>query len=86
VELLIWQRMYSTKLRFAAGKPWSRTEYLTPVARARRTAVAVAAALLGTAVGCTSSAASRATFGMQIPGIDNRQLALNIMHWLSRLI
>jgi len=25
-------------------------------------------------------------FGMQVPGIDNRQLALNIMHWLSRLI
>lgn len=25
-------------------------------------------------------------FGMQMPGIDNRQLALNIMHWLSRLI
>ncbi len=25
-------------------------------------------------------------FGMNRPGIDNRQLALNIMHWLSRLI
>ena len=25
-------------------------------------------------------------FGMQVPGTDNRQLALNIMHWLSRLI
>ncbi len=25
-------------------------------------------------------------FGMNIPGIDNRQLALNIMHWLSGLI
>jgi len=25
-------------------------------------------------------------FGMNKPGIDNRQLALNIMHWLSRLI
>jgi hypothetical protein len=24
-------------------------------------------------------------FGMNVPGIDNRQLALNIMHWLSRL-
>jgi hypothetical protein len=25
-------------------------------------------------------------FGMNRPGIDNRQLTLNIMHWLSRLI
>jgi len=25
-------------------------------------------------------------FGMNVPGIDNRQLALNIMHWLSRLL
>ena len=25
-------------------------------------------------------------FGMNRPGIDNRQLALNLMHWLSRLI
>jgi hypothetical protein len=25
-------------------------------------------------------------FGMNVPGIDNRQLALNIMHWLSNLI
>src|SRR5262249_29880975 len=24
--------------------------------------------------------------GMNAPGIDNRQLALNIMHWLSRLL
>jgi hypothetical protein len=25
-------------------------------------------------------------FGMNVPGTDNRQLALNIMHWLSRLL
>ena len=24
--------------------------------------------------------------GMNVPGYDNRQLALNILHWLSRLI
>jgi hypothetical protein len=23
--------------------------------------------------------------GLNVPGIDNKQLALNIMHWLSRL-
>jgi len=25
-------------------------------------------------------------FGMNIPDIDNRQLTLNIMHWLSGLL
>ena len=25
-------------------------------------------------------------FGMNVPGIDNRQLALNIMHWLSHIL
>jgi hypothetical protein len=24
--------------------------------------------------------------GMNVPGYDNRQLALNIMHWLSRIL
>jgi hypothetical protein len=28
----------------------------------------------------------RTQFGMNRPGIDNRQLALNIMHWLSGLL
>jgi hypothetical protein len=29
---------------------------------------------------------NRMAFGMNRPGIDNRQLALNIVHWLSRLL
>jgi len=29
---------------------------------------------------------SQLKFGMNRPGTDNRQLALNIMHWLSRLL
>ena len=29
---------------------------------------------------------NKARFGMNRPGTDNRQLALNIMHWLSRKI
>ena len=29
---------------------------------------------------------NKTAFGMNRPGIDNRQLALNIMHWLSKLI
>ena len=27
---------------------------------------------------------NKAPMGMNRPGIDNRQLALNILHWLSR--
>ncbi len=30
--------------------------------------------------------ANRMKFGMNHPGIDNRQLALNILHWLSGLL
>ena len=25
-------------------------------------------------------------FGMNVPGLDNRQMAINIMHWLSGLL
>jgi hypothetical protein len=28
----------------------------------------------------------RSPVGMNFPGYDNRQLAVNIMHWLSRLL
>lgn len=28
----------------------------------------------------------RHAIGMNVPGYDNRQLALNIMHWLTRLL
>jgi len=30
--------------------------------------------------------AKKKPFGMNVPGIDNRQLALNIVHWLSRIL
>ena len=29
---------------------------------------------------------TQAPMGMNVAGIDNRQLALNIMHWLSGLL
>jgi hypothetical protein len=32
------------------------------------------------------SGANKAPFGMNRPGIDNRQFALNIMHWLTGLL
>jgi hypothetical protein len=28
----------------------------------------------------------RERVGMNVPGYDNRQLALNILHWLSRVL
>jgi hypothetical protein len=30
--------------------------------------------------------ANKRPFGMNVPGIDNRQLALNLMHWLSGIL
>jgi hypothetical protein len=43
--------------------------------------------VLGEAAMLTAQVAPRGfRFGMNLPGIDNRQLALNIMHWLSGLL
>ena len=42
------------------------------------------AAMLSAQVGSGGKESSK--FGMNVPGIDNRQLALNIMHWLSGLL
>ena len=43
--------------------------------------------VLGEAAMLTAQVARRGfPFGMNVPGIDNRQLALNIMHWLSGLL
>ena len=43
--------------------------------------------VLGEAAMLTAQVAPRGfRFGMNVSGIDNRQLALNIMHWLSRLL
>jgi hypothetical protein len=41
--------------------------------------------VLGEAAMLSAQRQNGRAFGMQLPGIDNRQLALNIMHWLSRL-
>lgn len=43
--------------------------------------------VLGEAAMLTAQVARRGfSFGMNVPGTDNRQLALNIMHWLSGLL
>lgn len=42
--------------------------------------------VLGEAAMLSAQRQNDRSFGMQVPGIDNRQLALNIMHWLSRLM
>ncbi len=40
--------------------------------------------VLGEAAMLTAQVASRKPFGMNSPGNDNRQFALNVLHWLSR--
>lgn len=42
--------------------------------------------VLGEAAMLSAQLAGERRFGMNAPDIDNRQLALNIMHWLSRLL
>jgi hypothetical protein len=42
------------------------------------------AAMLSAQLGLEQGKADR-PFGMNFPGTDNRQLALNVMHWLSGL-
>jgi hypothetical protein len=42
--------------------------------------------VLGEAAQLSAQVAGLEPFGMNLPGIDNRQMALNIMHWLSGLL
>lgn len=42
--------------------------------------------VLGEAAMLTAQVADADRFGMQVPGNDDRQFALNVMHWLSRLL
>ena len=42
--------------------------------------------ILGEAAMLTAQMYKEERFGMQVPGIDNKQFALNVMHWLSRLL
>jgi len=42
--------------------------------------------VLGEAAMLTAQVSEDDRFGMQVPGNDDRQFALNVMHWLSRLL
>jgi hypothetical protein len=42
------------------------------------------AAMLSAQLGISPNRTEK--MGMNVPGTDNRQFALNIMHWLSRLL
>jgi hypothetical protein len=42
--------------------------------------------VLSEAAALTAQGDGVSRFGMNVPGLDNRQLALNIMHWLSGLL
>jgi hypothetical protein len=42
--------------------------------------------VLGEAAELSAQVAGGEKFGMNVPGLDNRQMAINIMHWLSGLL
>jgi hypothetical protein len=42
--------------------------------------------VLGEAAELSAQLIGTERFGMNVPGLDNRQMALNIMHWLSGLL
>jgi hypothetical protein len=42
--------------------------------------------VMGEAAELSAQLVGTEKFGMNVPGIDNRQMALNIMHWLSGLL
>ena len=42
--------------------------------------------VLGEAAELSAQVAGGERFGMNVPGLDNRQMALNLMHWLSGLL
>ncbi|MEW5799229.1 MAG: DUF4350 domain-containing protein [Bacteroidota bacterium] len=42
--------------------------------------------VLGEAAMLTAQVSGEEKFGMQVKGIDNKQLALNIVHWLTRIL
>lgn len=44
------------------------------------------AVFLGEAAMLSAQVTGQVKFGMNYPGVDNRQLALNVVHWLSRLL
>jgi len=68
------------------------TRYGDPVsARGRAQGIALTfgmgrVVVLGEAAMLTAQVSGEDRFGMQLPGNDDRQFALNVMHWLSRLL
>jgi len=42
--------------------------------------------VFGEAAMLSAQVGGKEKFGMNYPGVDNKQLALNVMHWLSRLL
>ena len=42
--------------------------------------------VMGEAAELSAQTAGGEKFGMNVPGLDNRQMALNIMHWLTRAL
>ncbi len=74
-----------TNVHITYGDPTPATGYAQaiafPLGRGRVVVLGEAAMLTAQVDGKTKK-----LFGMNVPGVDNRQFALNIVHWLSRLL
>jgi hypothetical protein len=71
--------------------PWDKDKEVSAAGRAQGIALTFGkgrVVVLGEASQITAQIAGpkQRAMGMNYPGIDNRQMALNIMHWLSKLI
>ena len=84
----------SVKVEQTADGTRTTVEYSDPIsAKDRAQAIALTfgkgrVVVMGEAAMLTAQLKARdqTPFGMNVPGTDNKQLALNIMHWFSRLL
>ncbi len=84
-EIKVEKSGVDTRVLISYGEPVPATGYAQAVALQfgqGRVVVTGEAAMLTAQL----DAKTKKPFGMNVVGIDNRQLALNIMHWLSRIL
>jgi hypothetical protein len=75
-----------TAVEFVPPAPDFKKQPAGPLQGAALTVGRGRVVVLGEAAMLTAQVDQGQRFGMNMPGIDNRQFALNVMHWLSRLL
>jgi len=75
-----------TAIEFIPPPPNFKEQPAGPLQGAALTVGRGRVVVLGEAAMLTAQAEGGQRFGMNMTGIDNRQFALNVMHWLSRLM